>query len=65
MSHICFVNNVIKTNLADNPSQQTEELEKYSILSEIRRNLCENLQTHKHSNENYYLFFIFQKKTKM
>ncbi|HEX8399652.1 MAG TPA: hypothetical protein VF644_19620 [Pyrinomonadaceae bacterium] len=60
----CHINNEIHHNLANKCSNEVEEMERERIRSEIRRNLCSDLQTHKHSDDNYYCIFHLPNKDK-
>lgn len=64
MDKRCYINSKIHLNLANKFSNEYEEMQRESIRSEIRKNLCDDLQIYKHSDENYYCIFHLPNKDK-
>lgn len=64
MSRECFINSEIHINLAGNHSDDYLEMIKRSEKDEIRRNLCNDFQTHKYLDGNYYCIFHLPKEDK-
>jgi hypothetical protein len=64
MGRYCHINNEIHLNFAHKFSDKFEDSEREGIRGEIRSNLCGDLQTYKHSDENYYCIFHLPDKDK-